>query len=65
MIGFEGYRLLLLLLMLSLNVKLNLFFKEAVNILHAPNVTHKVEALRTVVRFDLQLKMFTFLWLQI
>ena len=32
--------------------------------MHVPDETHKVQTLRIVVRFDLQLSMFTFLWLQ-
>ena len=51
--------------MLNLNMKLNLFYMAIVNILHIPDETRKVETLRTVIRFDLQLSMFTFLWLQI
>ena len=65
MVSFADYRLLLLLLMLHLNMELNLFQKPIVNILHVPDETHKVGTLRTVVRFNLQVSMFTFLWLQI
>ena len=38
---------------------------HARDILCVPDETRKVETLRTVVRFDLQLSLFTFLWLQI
>ena len=41
-------------------MKLNLFSKTIVNILHAPVETHNVETLRTVAPFDLQVRMFTF-----
>ena len=64
MIGFEDYRLSLLLLMLNMNIKL-FHIKAIVNILLVPDETHKIETLRTAAHFDLQLSTFRFLWLQI